>query len=152
MLTRTTQHALRAMVAIAQQEGERFVAANSISEMLDLPPSFLAKVLQRLTAAGLLVSLRGPKGGVRLAKSAQGISLRDVIEAIEGATPFDECLFGWPGCTNSEPCPIHREWGPALQSVSDLVDATSLADITRAASSTKGQDAALIADKRLVNP
>lgn len=134
MWTRTTQHALRAMIAIAQQDGEGFVTAKSVSEMLDLPPSFLAKVLQRLTVAGLLVSLRGPRGGVTLAKPAEAIRLIDIIEAADGKMPYDDCLFGWPGCTRTKPCPLHREWGAALQHVSDFLQSTTLADSARLAS------------------
>jgi Rrf2 family protein len=130
MLSKTSQHAIRAMVAIAQRREGGFVTAKAVSEALGLPPSFLAKVLQRLTSAGLLDSLRGPTGGVALARPAESIRLVDIVEAIDGRVPFESCLFGWPGCSSDRPCPLHREWGKALQPVLELLETATLADTT----------------------
>jgi len=128
MLTRTSQHAIRAMVAISRLDGEGYVTAKTVSGMVDVPPSFLAKVLQRLTVAGLLHSLRGPTGGVALARPATEIRLGEIVEAIDGRNPFDACPFGWPGCSKDDPCPLHPTWNQVLQPASELLRTATLAE------------------------
>lgn len=94
--------ALHTMVYLAG-EPRRHQSAGAIAKVLCVSGAHLSKVLQRLTKAGLLVSVRGPKGGFRLARKTEDITLLDVFEAIDG--PFDpgECLMhdrtcGQVGC------------------------------------------------------
>ena len=61
----------------------------------------LAKVMQRLVKAGLVASTRGPKGGFRLARPAETVTLLDVYEAVEGPVEPLGCLLGRPACRGS---------------------------------------------------
>ena len=73
----------------------------SVREMaraLGASQAHLSKVLQRLTKAGVVESLRGPSGGYELARPARGISLKRVYEAIEGPLDASVCPFDIPAC------------------------------------------------------
>ena len=66
-------------------------SAREIAEQYDIPIELLAKVLQRLVRGGLLASHQGTRGGYQLARSAQQISVADVIQAIDGPVTVTAC-------------------------------------------------------------
>lgn len=88
---------LHAMVVLASDE-ENHHTVREVAEMICASQAHLAKVLQTLTRAGLLESSRGPKGGFRLARSRDGITLLDVLEAIDGRFEPPGCLMTAPVC------------------------------------------------------
>lgn len=92
-LTRASSYALHAMVYLAAQKQPTPVASHVVAQARGIPERFLLKVLKPLVGARLLVSVKGPNGGYRLAKSPNEISLLEVIEAVDGpirgAVPFD---------------------------------------------------------------
>ena len=72
------------MVHIAGEKPNVPIASHQIAQAHDIPERFLLKVLKPLVSAGLLYSVKGPHGGYRLAKTANQISVLDVIEGVEG--------------------------------------------------------------------
>jgi Rrf2 family protein len=83
-LTRAASYALHAMVHIAGEKPNVPIPSHEIAQAHDIPERFLLKVLKPLVSAGLLYSVKGPHGGYRLARSANQISVLDVIEGVEG--------------------------------------------------------------------
>ena len=108
-MTRTSRYAIRAIVELARQEGER-VSAERLSRELDLPENYLSKTLHALAREGLLDSNRGPGGGYRLALPADELTLLEVIEAFETLDASRECVLGRKECSEENPCPVHGEW------------------------------------------
>ena len=89
--------AIHAMTLLAQQP-EQLFSTHDLSGMLNASEAHLSKVLQRLSRADLVNSIRGPKGGFRLARPASDINLKDVYEAMEGPLTDSTCLFSAPVC------------------------------------------------------
>ncbi len=83
-LTSATVYALRGLVHLARHGGKTPVPAQAIAEAEALSPQFLRKALEPLGAVGILESFRGPGGGYRLARPSKGITLLEVVEAVEG--------------------------------------------------------------------
>lgn len=106
-----------------------YVSIRAISDDLDISFHFLTKIFQKLTHAGMLESYRGPKGGIRLAKPASQITMKDLIVAIDGDGLFTACILGLPGCGNDTPCPLHSQWGPQRTQLTALFTGTSLQDM-----------------------
>jgi Rrf2 family protein len=77
-------YALRSLVFLARRDGVAPVPSGQIAEAEGLPERFLGRVLKPLVSAQVLLSLRGPNGGYRLARPAKGIPLLDVVEAVDG--------------------------------------------------------------------
>jgi Rrf2 family protein len=77
--------AAHACALLATLPEDRGLPAAALAAFHDLPPSYMAKQLQALSKAGLVRSLRGPRGGYRLARPAGAITLWDVAAAIEGS-------------------------------------------------------------------
>ncbi|MFH1034712.1 MAG: Rrf2 family transcriptional regulator [Pseudomonadota bacterium] len=89
--------ALHAMALLAGPGGGA-MSTRQISEKLKVSDHHLSKVMQRLGRAGLVESLRGPKGGFRLARRGSSITLLDIYEAVEGRLQGGHCLLGRPAC------------------------------------------------------
>jgi len=77
---------------------EKLIPTWEIAQRLAVSEAHLAKVLQRLTKAGLVESIRGPHGGVKLDVKPKDVSLLEVYEAIEGPIPVSKCLFNTAIC------------------------------------------------------
>jgi Rrf2 family protein len=89
--------ALHSLMYIAVKGGET-VTNSEIAGFLHASENHLSKVLQRLTKAGLVKSLRGPKGGFVLGRGGDTITLREVYELFEGAINTNTCLLKTPVC------------------------------------------------------
>lgn len=83
-LTRASSYALHAAAFMAAQKYDRPLASHNIAQAEDIPERFLLKVLKPLVSARILLSIKGPNGGYRLAKSPNAISMLDIVEAVDG--------------------------------------------------------------------
>ncbi len=84
-LTRASSYALHAVAYMAAQKTyETPVASHKIAEARKIPERFLLKVLKPLVSARVLLSIKGPNGGYRLAKSPTDISMLEILEAVDG--------------------------------------------------------------------
>jgi len=91
----------------------------------------LGKVTQLLNDAGLMTSLKGPNGGVGLAKPADQVFLIDVIQATDGLGVFEECILGLPECKKDDPCSFHSTWERSREGLLRELEKESLASIFR---------------------
>ena len=112
-ITRATAYAIFAMVHVAQHKSEGPMASHVIARAHGIPERFLLKVLKPLVAAGLLHSVKGPRGGYQLARAAAQITLLEIIEAVEGPLRSQQVFVGRPQD------PLERKLAQALQSVTD---------------------------------
>jgi len=129
MLSNTTVYGLRAMIHLAKSDPDTFIPISKMSEELKISFHFLTKILQKLTQQGLLTSYRGPKGGVKLKKTAEDISIYDIVIILETRPMFTECILGIPGCEDEAPCPLHEEWRPLRKKIEKQFRSTSLAHL-----------------------
>lgn len=90
-LPESTEWVLHAATALAQLDPGAAASAAQLAEHYGLPAAYLAKQLQALVRAGVLTGATGPRGGFRLARPADQITMLDVVEAVDGATPFYTC-------------------------------------------------------------
>jgi Rrf2 family protein len=114
---------------MATLEQSEYVTIQQISQKLNISFHFLTKILQTLTENNIMVSYRGPKGGVALARDAKDIPLIDIVDAIDGSQIFTECIFGLPGCGNMTPCPLHGEWEKEREKLYRMFSDTTLANL-----------------------
>jgi Rrf2 family protein len=97
-------------LAIEDGDGQPFSAAG-VAEAEQIPPFYLAKVLQDLGRAGLLKSARGRGGGFYLSRPAEEITLFEVVSAVEDPRRLEtECVLGIDECNDEAPCPMHDTW------------------------------------------
>src|SRR5271165_3584057 len=93
-LTRASSYALHAVAYMATQKSDRPIASHNIAKARGIPERFLLKVLKPLVSARVLLSIKGPNGGYRLAKPAKDINMLEILEAVDGPirgqAPFSE--------------------------------------------------------------
>ena len=112
-ITRQADYALRAMLYLARLEPNQRAATSQIAEKMEIPPSFLAKIISQLSIASLIHTSRGARGGVSLARKPEDISLLDVVEAIDGPITLNDCVVDPGICAFGDNCPIHKVWSEA---------------------------------------
>ncbi|WP_058306306.1 RrF2 family transcriptional regulator [Gracilibacillus massiliensis] len=93
-----TNYALHTMVHLMLQPERSSVGVQELAQMQDLSPTYLSKILTKLTKAGLIESTPGAKGGYKISRTKHNISFLDVIYAVEGETNFFECSIHHEGC------------------------------------------------------
>lgn len=127
-LSSTAQQAVHAVLCIAQAEGDTPVRVDEVAKMIGCPRNYLSKTLHLLTRAGVLKSERGPKGGFRLATSAQRLTLARVIAPFEPPGKR-RCLVGRAACGDAHPCPVHFRWKEIAGNVEEFFRKTTIASL-----------------------
>jgi Rrf2 family transcriptional regulator, nitric oxide-sensitive transcriptional repressor len=131
-LNRDTEYALICLTAMVGNA--RVYSARSLAEQLELPYGLLCKILQRLSNGGVLESVRGPRGGYRLAHEAADIPLSVIVTAIHEKENAVPCLDE-RSCIRSDSCSIR---GGVMQIQSrwdEMMFTMSLADFIGASES-----------------
>ncbi len=140
MLSRTADHALRALLFLARQPDGGPVTVDRIADALGAPRNYLGKTLHTLASRGLLEGLRGPTGGYRLARSAEGIHVADLLEGLDEAhSGRAMCLLGDRPCDSVEPCAAHATWVNVLDAAWTPFRTTTLADLLSGGASFRGR-------------
>ncbi|MHC4375539.1 MAG: RrF2 family transcriptional regulator [Planctomycetota bacterium] len=121
---------------------EELTSAREISERFPLPKRLLAEVLKDLCRAGLVDSTRGARGGYRLARPAEEITLREIVAVLEGAPTLSACESSAAsgGCEVEPICPIKSPIGRLRGRLWALLEDTSLRDLKGPVPAAVGTD------------
>lgn len=124
----TSQYAIRAVVYVATEGTDVPVRVGPIATALGVPRNYLSKTLHQLARAGVLRSVRGPRGGFQLAVPPERLTLALVT------APFDEvgerhCLLGRPNCGDRYPCAAHARWATVSDALQAFFRNTTVADL-----------------------
>jgi len=123
------EYACLAVIALAiLGKGDRLVRIREIANAQGIPETFLTQILLKLKAAGLVHSTRGASGGYRLARSAEQISLGEVIQVVDGQPPLIRERNGPAGPA------LAQIWDQIRDSQAQVLSKTSIAHIARQAS------------------
>lgn len=136
-MSQGVEWSIHALLTLAWLDDDAPVSTAQFAASLGLAPSYLNKQLQALVRAGLLDSLPGAKGGFRLAKSPDRITLMDVVTAIEGRTSAFMCTeirreglgVSEPASHFTQPCAVHGAMQRAELAWRQALAAQTLADV-----------------------
>lgn len=126
LLPKTAEYALRATVWLAQ-EGRRASACEQIVKAVRVPRRYLHRVLQALVRAGIVRSQPGPGGGYSLNRSADQLTILDVINAVGPLQRIRSCPLGLS--SHTQLCPLHRELDDAFATVERAFTHVTIADL-----------------------
>lgn len=130
-LTRAADYAIRVMVHLAGLPSGARASRGDLAAAAECPQQFLAKVLQSLTHAGLVVSHRGNTGGFELPQQHRSATVLEVIEALEGPVRLNLCLDGAATCTRQEWCPAHPVWVQAQEALTSVLRSVSVHELAQ---------------------
>ena len=137
VVTRETDYALRALLALAGKDG--FVPVSVLAEAQGVPVLFLRKIMQQLHRAGIVDSRQGPFGGYRLAVPAGSVSLLNVLEAAQGPLVMNECFSEPAICDRTDECPVRRCLAELQALVAGKLSEVTVGQVAGAAGSGKGK-------------
>ena len=152
-LTKKADYGLMALKYLAEQSTAHAAAAQSASAAQSakdialayhIPPPLLAKILQTLTRAGLLVSHAGTNGGYALARPASQISAFEVIRAIDGPLFITSCITIHGPCDLAGHCTIKEPLRKVNDSIKDLLSNIYISDLAEMAEASQGDPDAAV--------
>jgi Rrf2 family protein len=146
-LTKKADYGLMALKYLAEQSTCANPAAQSakdIAQAYHIPPPLLAKILQTLARAGLLVSHAGTNGGYALARPANEISAFEVIRAIDGPLFITSCITIHGACDLAGHCTIKEPLRKVNDSIKDLLSNIHISDLVEMAENHPGDDGAAV--------
>ncbi|TWP22812.1 Rrf2 family transcriptional regulator [Apibacter muscae] len=131
MFSKSCEYAIRSCLFIAIKSSNNYkVGIREISNEINSPIAFTAKILQKLGKNHLIKSLKGPKGGFYLeGKDLENIKLSHVVSAIDGESVYKGCALGLPKCSETQPCPVHFKFKSIREELSKMLLSTSLKDL-----------------------
>lgn len=128
-LSKKTDYALLAMRHLAANADRGAVSARELAESYDIPAELLAKVLQKLVRGGLLESQQGIRGGYALARPATGMSVADVIQAVDGPLMVTACSEEDHSCDQYSKCNIRDPLWRIKDKIVETLASTSVAEL-----------------------
>lgn len=127
-IPRKIEYALRAMIYLADRPGG-IARGTEIASHEHIPKYYLEKVIRDLMRRGLVRARRGPGGGYQLARDADSVTFRDIIEAVEGPIKLNLCTDGSSSCALQPSCRMYRVWEKGQRVLLEVFSDTSLAEI-----------------------
>ncbi len=107
------EYAVRCVLFLCAQDPGEVVPRKGVAGAMRIPEQFLAKIAQQLSKAGIIEILQGARGGYRLLRSPDKVSLLEVVEAVTGEIFLNDCIVK-PGCCSRTPqCSVHQVWARA---------------------------------------
>ncbi len=128
-LTTFSDYSLRVLMYLALDRS-RLATIPEISAAYGISQNHLMKVVHQLARGGVIESVRGKGGGLRLAHAPEAIRIGAVVRAAEGDAPIVECLSGKPGgCRIAPACKLTRVLKGAFDALYEYLDRYTLADL-----------------------
>ena len=129
--TKAEEYGMFGVIYLAESDRNRVVPLSEISQAQDIPEKFLAKIFQSLSKNGVVRSHRGVRGGFTLAKDPAEISMKDVLETIQGPYHLMKCTEDKSACTKNpeEFCALREVLVIAERRLISVFEEFTLADL-----------------------
>lgn len=128
MFSRTSEHALRAVLYIARHHPSP-CTADQIAAGLAAPQNYMSKTLHELARRGILNGTRGPKGGFTLAMPVDKITIGTIVDCFDARRTVGVCLLGGRPCNPLSPCEVHLRWTQLSTAARAPLYATTIAEL-----------------------
>jgi len=115
-------------LALQQDEEVVYVGVSQVSDAIDSPKHFTAKILQQLSKAKLIDSQRGPNGGFCWVEGKE-VSLAEIVRIIDGDQLLDGCILNFEECSESHPCPAHAKFTSVRNYMKGAMMTTSIEEM-----------------------
>lgn len=132
MFSKACEYAIKAVIYIAMESrSNNRVSLKGISESIDSPEAFTAKILQRLARHEIIKSVKGPAGGFEMdEQKRKAVTLGKIVFAIDGDSIYMGCGLGLPECSDTNPCPVHHRFKSVRDGLRNMLENTNIEDLT----------------------
>ena len=128
-LSTRTRYGTRALLDLALHQAESPVSLKDIAERQQISLQYLEHLITPLISAGMVRSIRGPKGGVALAKPPDQITLSQIMKLLEGSTSLVECVDNPKLCSRAELCVTRDIWDEVNKAMNGVLESTTLQNL-----------------------
>jgi Rrf2 family protein len=128
MLSQSVGYAASALGYLAASGGKPLLV-KEMAVACDIPPAYLAKIINILARKGVVATQRGIGGGVTLAHAAASLSLYDLCAALDDPIVQSRCMLNTAECSDERACPAHEFWKPHRLREVEFLKQTSVADV-----------------------
>jgi Rrf2 family protein len=119
------------MLDLSLQTADCPILIKDISKRQKISNLYLEQLLNRLKGAGLVRSIRGPKGGFCLAKPAVQIRLIDILQTMEGSIAPVDCVDDPTLCPRADSCVTRKVWAEMKKAIIEVLESTTLQDLVK---------------------
>lgn len=127
-ISRKTDYALRMLSMLVQGE-DGLLSVRTAAEQVGVPYSFARSIQHGLVQAGIVESLRGVHGGMRLKVDPAQVTIRQIVEAVQGPLSMNDCTAPDGSCARSADCCYHPLWAGTQALVYSYLDSVTLDDV-----------------------
>ena len=128
-LSSRTRYGMRAVLELSMEYGKKPMQIKTIADREDISNKYLEQLIAMLKAAGLVRSIRGPRGGYVLARPPQEITLKEVFLTLEGPMVPADCLQHPDFCPRCTDCATREIWHELQDSITRVLESYTLADL-----------------------
>ena len=131
MFSKACEYAIKASIYIARQSlQQKRVNVKEVSQSIDAPVAFTAKILQVLCRENIMQSVRGQQGGFVFDELKQKqIKIFDLVKIFDGDGLFTQCGLGLHQCSSENPCPVHDDFKIVREKLLEMTQKHSLYDL-----------------------
>lgn len=122
MVKRETDYAIRTVLYLATLPAGTHITARALAQAKLIPHALARRIVTKLTAAGILRSVRGLSGGITLAKLPAEITMLEVMRAVEGAPVVSPCIVDPSSCPLIPECPVREVWVNVQHTLEDTLE------------------------------
>jgi len=133
MITKKAEYAVIILAELASHPEGAIVTSKEIAEKRKISVNLVVQLLSLLKDAGWTSGTRGPAGGIRLIADPSKITLKDVIEKVDGPIGITRCLFSDKPCGDRTHCSLRGIWSKAQQSMLDVLEEATIKELVEAA-------------------
>lgn len=126
-ISRKTDYALRILSMLVKNDGA-LLSVRTAAEQVNVPYSFARSIQHGLVQAGIIESLRGVRGGMRLKVDPAQITIRQIVEAVQGPMIMNDCTAPDGDCMRMPSCCYHPIWMGAQALLMSYLDSVTLDD------------------------
>lgn len=130
-INRQTDYAIRVVLALAKHSGRKRICTTEIQQEMLIPPAFLPRIVAELARAEFIITFPGRSGGLELARPADQINLREVVEYFEGPISISDCISGRTQCPFDTKCPVRRRWGKLQATIIHELEAITFDELAQ---------------------
>ncbi len=129
MLSNASKYAIRSILFLAENSSNnRKFGAKDIANELEIPLSFMAKILQKMAKSGIISSAKGPGGGFYTSRENLQNNVEKILNIMEHVNVFEGCFLGLPRCSDENPCPVHHIVAPFKKALMEKFKKQSIAE------------------------
>ena len=129
LFSKKAEIGIKAILYLSTKNVNEIIDVGIISKELNLPKLFTAKILQHLAREKIIGSKKGKFGGFYLTENSLNTKLIKIVEVLDGLEKFSKCMFGFPNCSDDEPCPVHSFWKEIRDNMFKMFSQISLRDM-----------------------